>query len=464
MSATAAVPSGARVAPGPDGQPILGSIRNVRKDPLNFLLRMRAQYGDVVRLRFGPRTSHLVAHPSDILHVLGQNSRNYLKGSQYEKLEVGLGQGLLTSEGELWRRQRRTMDPYFHAKQLATFADMMVDATLTMLARWALYTDSGEPLNVAAEMMRLTLTIVGHALFSTDVSDEASEVGWALPIVLRQAERSMLSFINLPLAIPTPGHRRFQEALETLDRIVYAMIAERRHSGPNGDLLSKLVFARDEETGAAMSDKQLRDEVMTLFLAGHETTANALAWTFYLLSKHPAIARRLRAELDDVLGGRPPQLDDLDALVYTRQVVEESMRLYPPAPVIGRHALDDDEVGGYHIPAGTDVLISQYVTHRHPEFWDNPEGFDPERHTPEHTAERPPFAFFPFGGGPRRCIGDNFAMLEVRLVLATVAQRYEVDLVPGHRVEPEVAVTLRPATGILMAVRRTRPSLRDGSA
>lgn len=442
-----------KIAPGPEGHPIVGSIPEFRKEPLTYLVQVRREYGDVVRLKAGPRIVHLVAHPDDILYVLGKNNRNYHKGSQYEKLELLLGKGLLTSEGDLWRRQRQMMNPYFHSKHLATFASMMVDTTLERLEQWEREYAAGESFDVSTEMMRLTLTIVGKALFSRDVSDEASEVGRALPIVLKYASDRMSAFIEIPRSIPTPENRRFQEARKTLDQIVYEMIEERRQSGEDkGDLLSMLLFARDEETGEGMTDTQIRDEVMTLFLAGHETTANALSWTFYLLSKYPYVERRLRGELAEVLGGHTPALEDLADLNYTRMVIEESMRLYPPVPSIGRTPIEDDEIGGYHIPTGTDVLISQYVTHRHPDFWDNPEGFDPERHTEERAESRPPFAFFPFAGGPRKCIGDNFAMMEARLVLATVAQRYQLALLPGHPVKPEPTITLRPKHGLQMTL------------
>jgi cytochrome P450 len=303
-------------------------------------------------------------------------------------------------------------------------------------------------------MMRLTLTIVCQTLFSSDISTEADEVGQALTTVLKHTIDRMQSLFDLAEILPLPENRRFYEALRTLDQVVYGMIKERRRSGRDtGDLLSMLVFARDEETGQSMSDKQLRDEVMTIFLAGHETTANALGWTWYLLSRHPEVTRRLEAELAEVLDGRTPTLDDLSKLNYTSMVIQEAMRLYPPAWIIGRNAVEADQIDGYDIPADSSIILSPYVTHRHPGFWDNPEGFDPERFSPQQTKDRPYFAYFPFGGGPRLCIGNNFALMEAKLVLATVAQRYRLELVPGHPVEPEPLVTLRPKYGLLMTLR-----------
>ena len=401
----------------------------------------------------GPRLVHLVSHPDGIKHVLGDNSQNYHKSVKYEKLETFLGQGLLTSEGDYWKRQRHMMQPYFHLKQIGRFANDMTAATEAMLARWQSQAASGQPLDVAGEMMRLTLTVVCQTLFSADISTEADAVGRALTTVLKHTISRMQSLFDLSEILPLPENRRFHEALHILDQVVYGMIGERRRSERDtGDLLSMLVFARDEETGQSMSDQQLRDEVMTIFLAGHETTANALGWTWYLLSRHPEVTRRLETELAEVLGGRTPTLDDLSKLNYTSMVIQEAMRLYPPVWIIGRNAVKADQIDGYDIPADSSIMLSPYVTHRHTNFWDNPEGFDPERFNPERAKGRSYFAYFPFGGGPRLCIGNNFALMEAKLVLATVAQRYRLELVPGHPVEPEPLVTLRPKHGLLMTL------------
>ncbi len=440
----------ARPAPGPPGQPIFGNLRAFQKNPLQFLMDARREYGDVVRFQMGPRLAHLVSRPEWVRYVLATHHQDYPKSVLYQRLEPVLGKGLLTSEGEFWRRQRRIADPAFHLERIGGFAATMTDATAAMLDRWEAAAASGLPFDLAPEMGRLTMSIAARTMFGADVSDASSSVGRALNVAIHHAMRQIQALFPLPETLPTRDNLRLRRAIRTLDAVVYRMIAERRrHTAPTDDLLSMLIEARDPETGATMSDQQLRDEVMTLFLAGHETTANALAWTFYLLGKAPAADRRLAAELDEVLGGRVPTLADVPRLGYTTMVIQEAMRLYPPAWVVSRMARRDDVIGGYQIPAGSTVVISQYVVHRHPDYWEQPEGFDPDR-----FAGRPPAAYFPFGAGPRVCIGSNFAMLEAKLVLAMVAQRYRVDLVPGHVVEPEPLVTLRPRYGVMVTLRR----------
>lgn len=439
--------------PGSSGAPIVGSLPDLQRDPLNFLLNLRREYGDVVRFRLGHRVVYLVSHPDDIKHVLQENHRNYQKSKGYERLESFLGQGLLTSDGEVWRKDRKLMQPAFHRERIGAFSTIMTDATEAMLKRWQTVT-GGEVIDVHNEMMHLTLTIVSRTLFTTDISDEASDVGQALTIVLRYASDRISSIFAIPENFPTEANYRYQEALNTLNRVVYQLINERRQSGEDtGDLLSMLVFARDQETGDSMSEQQLRNEVMTIFLAGHETTANALSWTWYLLSKHPEVERRLYAEVQEVLGDRVPTLMDLKNLKYTSMVVNEAMRLYPPAWEIGRESLSADKLSNYDLPPQSTVLLSSYVTHRHPGLWENPEGFDPERFTPERSTDRLQYAYFPFGGGPRTCIGNNFALMEAQLIVAAIAQKYRLELVPGHVVAPEPVITLRPRHGILMHLR-----------
>jgi cytochrome P450 len=437
------------------GHWLFGNVREVQQDPLALYARARAQFGDVVRLRaIASVCWYLVTHPYDVEHVLQTNQRNYRKPDVFNN-PVGLlaGRGLLTSEGDFWRHQRRLVQPAFHRERLAALATLMTNAAESTAERWSRYAESGVSVDVAVEMMRLTLKIVSLALFSTDISAKADRAGPAVRVAFEHVNHRMSHPLALPERIPTSRNRRFLKAKRTLDEMVFGIINERRRTGEDrSDLLSLLLLTRDEETGEGMSDQQLRDEVMTLLLAGHETTAAALSWTWYLLSLHPDVEFKLHAELAHGLGRRAPTFDDLPRLCYTTMVFEESMRLYPPAWGQPRQAIADDCVGGYHIPAGSIISLCQWVTHRHPDFWENPEQFDPERFTPERSADRPRFAYFPFGGGPRQCIGNNFAMMEAQLILATLAQRFSLDLVPRHPVEPDPTFTLRPRYGMLMTL------------
>jgi cytochrome P450 len=432
-----------------------GWVRQAQRDPLNFFLEGRQRFGDVFRYQVGPYVFFLLSHPDHIKHVLQDHARNYPRSWFYNFVKLVLGEGLVTSEGAFWRRQRRLAQPAFHRQRIAALAGIMAEMTAAMLARWRGHAGTGQPLDVAAEMMRLTLGIAGQTLFSTDVSGEAAVVGQALPVAMAYINFRINHPIAWPVSVPTPRNLRFKKAMGALDRVVYGIIAQRRKEAKDrGDLLSMLLLARDEETGEGMSDQQLRDEVITFLLAGHETTGVALSWIWYLLSQHPAVERRLRGEVATVLNGRTPTVHDLPHLTYTRMVIEEAMRLYPPVWGIDREVLADDEVGGYHIPAKSVVVLSQFVTHRHPAFWDNPEGFDPERFTPERVAQRPRYAYFPFAGGPHQCIGNEFALMEAQLVVAMVTQTYRLQLMPGYRVEPDPIFTLRPRPGVVMTVER----------
>ena len=416
------------------------------------------ELGDVVRFRLFTRDLVLVAHPNDVGWVLQEHTGNYNKQTRgFEVLRAFLRKGLLTSEGDHWLRQRRIAQPAFHRDRIAGFGGTMTHAAGEMVGRW-LGASAPDVVDVTAEMMRLTLRIVGEALLSTDVSHEADRVGQALNITLRQANDAIGRIVPLPEWWPSPARRRVRAAMRTLDEVIFEIIAARRagDSDPD-DLLSMLMHARDEDTGEGMSDAQLRDEVMTVFLAGQETTAIALGWTWYLLSHHDAVRQRLHTEVD-ALGGRTPTVADLPRLGYVERVVKESMRLYPPAWVISRCAVEDDIIGGCRIPAGAIVLVSPYVTHRHPQFWANPGEFDPDRFETARQADRPPFAYFPFGGGPRQCIGNSFAMMELVLVVTTIAQRCELDLPAGEPVRTSPSITLRAATPITMRVSRRGPA------
>jgi cytochrome P450 len=433
-------------APGPRGHPLLGSLPAVRRDPLRLFLKAFREYGEVVRFHFGPMVAHLVSSPEGAHHVLAENQRNYGKQTPgYKNLRYVLGNGLLTSEGELWKRQRRIAQPAFHRQRIAGFGATMARAAADALA--SLQARRGQEVDLHQEMMRLTLRIVGETLLGYDPTDAADEVGAALTFLLTIANERTARILPFPRSLPTSENRRFRRALATLDGVVLKMIAERRRY-PGEDLLSMLIEARDAETGEAMDDRQLRDEAMTIFLAGHETTANALTFSWLLLSRYPAAGRELRAELSAVLGGREPTAEDLPRLTLPRRIVQEAMRLYPPAWIIARSAIEEDEIGGYAIPARSIVFVSPYVLHRHPRHWEDPEGFDPGRFAREPVRG----SYLPFGGGPRMCIGNGFASMEAELVLATLAQKLRFDLVPGFPLELEPSITLRPRHGLLVRV------------
>jgi cytochrome P450 len=361
-----------------------------------------------------------------------------------------LGEGLLTSEDSLHRRQRRLAQPAFHRQRIASYASTMV----TYAERTASHWQHGETLDISQEMTRLTLAIVGKTLFDADVESEAVEIGKALTTIIELFNMLLLPFSELLERLPLPHVRRFERAKARLDQTIYRLIEERRQSrSDRGDLLSMLLLAQDDEgDGGGMSDQQVRDEAMTIFLAGHETTANALTWTWYLLSQNPEAEAQLHAELDRVLGDRSPTFDDVPHLPYTEMVLSEAMRLYPPAWAIGRLAIQEHPIGDYVIPKGSLVLLSQYVTHRDPRFFPNPERFDPTRWTPEAKASRPQYAYFPFGGGPRRCIGEGFAWMEGVLVIAALARQWRMRLAPGAKIAIQPVITLRPKSGVQMIV------------
>lgn len=446
------------LAPPLPGAGPLGHLPELRDDPTRLLSRAFNELGDTARLRLANMMFTTVFHPRDVQRVLVDNVANYTKHSHgYEKLRLLIGNGLVTSTGDFWLRQRRIAQPAFHKKRIEGFADTMVRAGLDLNERLAPLARNGAPLDMHAEMMRVTLRIAGETLLSHDPSAEADEIGKALTLGLEYLDETIHSVVPFYERLPLPRNLRARRALARVDDIVRGIIEERRAGPPKSDLLSMLMDARDEETGEGMSDAQLRDEVMTMFLAGHETTANALTWTLALLSLYPDVQRRLEREVDEVLEGRPPTLADLPRLVFTGQVLKESMRLYPPVWMMGRRVEEDDELGGYFLPKGSFVFVSQYVTHRHPAFWDNPEGFDPDRFAPERLAEekergRPRYAYFPFSGGPRQCIGNHMAEMEAQLLLATLVSRVRAKLVPGHRLELDPGVTLRPKGGMPMTL------------
>jgi cytochrome P450 len=417
-----------------------GSLRQLVRDPLNFFLRLTAEYGDVVRYRTAPDPAYLINHPDFARHVLVDNNRNYSKATSSNRIvNRVVGEGLLTSEGETWRKQRRMMQPAFHHTRLEQLDGMIVDSARSLLEGWQARCAAGQPVDIAREMAALTLTITARALFGVDLGEDTRLVGELVNTGMGRIEKP-----SDPLVV---------ESLARMNAVVDRIIRRRKDDfRDGGDLLSSMILSRDETTGQGMDDEQLRAQVMTLLLAGYETTANALAWTWYLLSQNPAAGTRLRDEVRSALGDRPPRYTDLESLPYTRMVLNESLRLYPPAWTLGRLALGEDEIGGYYIAPGSTLAICIYTLHRHPDFWDDPLSFDPERFTPERSAGRHRFSYMPFGAGPRQCIGSGFGLMEAGLVIAAISQRYELRLVPGVEVKPQALFVLRPNRDLMMSL------------
>ena len=453
-----------RYAPGPRGRFLVGNLGDFRGDRLIATMeRARAEYGDVVRFRVGPRTVHLVSHPELARTVLIKEKGTFFKIQEGTDRKVGLGlvlgEGLLTNrDRDSWFARRRMLQPVFHRRRIATMAGEMVAAGQKLLARWEELYAPGDVFDVHEEMMRATLDVINRTMFGADVTGEAGRVGAAMTVLTRYAFAQASNPFSMPPWVPTHRNQEFHRALETIDSVVLGFIRARqaaRDSGeqPRDDLLDMLLEAEDAETGERMTDQEVLDEVKTVFAAGHETTANALTWTWLLLSEHPEAGEKLRAELDAVLDGRPPTLADIPNLHYTRQVFDEALRLYPPVPALVRRVIRATTLGGYEIPANSRALISIYNLHRHPGFWEEPTRFEPERFSPERRASHHDLAYIPFGAGQHKCIGNNFALMEGPLLLAMIAQRYELDLVPERPVEREVAVTMRPREGLYVRLR-----------
>lgn len=413
---------------------------------LNLLVESAREYGPVVGIKALGSTGFLLDHPDYIKYVLAQNNRNYAKSKNYEALKLVIGNGLLTNEGDDWLHQRRLMQPPFHNHRVQQYGDLICQETEKTAARWnGRFVQSDEICDLSREMTDLTLRVVSKTLFGASVQAQMDKLIQAQSFLNGYVD-SRMGGINLPHSMPTPKNRRYRKSLRDLDEVVWGIIRERRNTEDSGgDLLSMLLAARDEQTGEAMSDSQLRDEVAAILLAGNETTANALSWTWYLLHKHPQVAQKLYGELDRVLAGREPSLQDVKNLPYTKMIFQEAMRLYPPAWAISRKPLDDDEIAGYPIPAESTVLICPYVTHRNPEFWEEPDYFRPERFAQGTPND---YRYFPFGGGPRKCLGNGFAMMEGQLVLATLAQQFRVRIRDEQDIELNPQVTLRPRNGM----------------
>ncbi len=442
-------------ASGPGGNFLFGSMFEFRRDSLAFLLRMAQEYGDVAAYRLANIHFYQINSPEGVQRILQENNKNYLKGDYWDIIRQVGGNGLFTSEGSLWLRQRRLMQPAFHRQRIAGFAEVMTGRTLKMLERWEKAAQNGQALDISQEFTDLTMKIITEAMFSTRMDQETKAISGAISLLLEDMNFRFQVPFYPKFGFPTPRNRRAVAALRQVDETVYGIIKNRRKSGEDGnDLLGMLMAAHDEETGEAMSEKQLRDEVITIFVAGHETTAVLLTWLFHILSREPEWESRLARETNGVLNGRLPNFEDLGRFPTVRLAIDETLRLYPPVWITNRACMADDEVCGRHIPAGSIVGVPPYVIHRLPAYWPDPERFDPLRFSPEQSASRPRFAYLPFGGGPHQCIGNNFALVEAQLIFATIVQRYRLQAQPGRRVELMPQVTLRPKSGVWMSVER----------
>jgi cytochrome P450 len=446
--ATALMAAARELPPGPPGARLLGNLREFAADTLGFATRIAREYGDVARFRLVHREAWLLSSPEAVDRVLVSNHRNYVKHTFFwRKVDAIFGRGLLTNEGEHWRSQRRLVQPAFHHDRIAEYARIMVEYADDRIDGWR----DGEERDIRHEMTSITFRVVAKTLFDSEVAGDVAEIAAAFDTGIEEIARRIRRPVLLPDWLPTKGNRRYRRAVDRMDRLVYRIIAEHRDGRDRGDLLSALMQVRDEE-GRPMSEEQLRDETITMLLAGHETTALALTWTWYLVSQHPGIAERLAAEAD-ALGGERPGVADLPRLPFTERVVRESMRLYPPAYSFGREALEDDEILGWPVAAGTTLFVFPWVLHRDARFYPDPLAFDPGRWTDEFERDLPRLAYLPFGAGPRMCIGREFARMELVLIVAAIAQRFQIEW-GVERPVPMASITLRPTGGLRAVVRR----------
>jgi cytochrome P450 len=437
--------------PGPEGNSIAGSLIELGNDPLGFLTQCAREYGDIVPMRLGLTPTCLVTHPDYIEQIL-KDRETFVKSRGFRVLKTLLGEGLLTAEGGDWLWKRRLAQPVFQQHRIKGYGIAMVDYTEQMLDTWR----EGETRDIHTDMMRLTLRIVMKTIFNAEVDEgEAQTVAHALDVAMQWFESKRRQNFLVWEWFPRPENVRYRQAIDAMDGAIYSLIQQKRNAKEDGvDLLSMLMHARDEETGQQMNDKQLRDEVATLMLAGHETTANALSWTWMLLSQYPEARSQLQAELEKVLAGRSPTVEDIPQLRYAGMVVKESMRLYPPVSIFGREAVRDCTVGDYAIPEGCIIQISQWVMHRHPRYFENPDEFQPERWEEDLEKRLPKGVYIPFGDGPRICIGRGFAMMEAVLLLATIAQKFQLNVLPGFPIVPQPSITLRPETGVKVQLKQ----------
>ncbi|GHO47045.1 cytochrome P450 [Ktedonospora formicarum] len=449
-SPTATTPTAKRVPQYRSRNPLSATLA-FQKQPLQFLGSLAKEYGDIVQFPLLNMQIVMLNHPDYIKRVLIDNISNYDKDVFiYKMLHTVMGEGLITSSGEKWRKRRRLMQPAFHRQRIEKLVDLINDITRGTIETWEEKTVRNETIYVKEEMLKITLKMVSMALMNIDASDAAQDFGRAF----QTSNEVLAAFARMPfppLSFPTPSHRRLRQAIQQMDVISYTVMRERRERQEDtGDLLSMMLASVDEETGEGLSDQELRDEIQTIFIAGHETSANALSWVWYLLSQHPDVEAKLHEEVDRVLGGRVPTMEDLSKLVYTRMVIDETMRLYPTVWQLMRRTINDDVIDGYYIPAGSIVFWSNYELHRHPAIWEDAERFDPERFAPEQVAKRPRHYFMPFSGGQRICIGNNFALMEMQVMLSLVAQNYRLVSLSDQPVEPKTALALVPSTDLPM--------------
>lgn len=449
------MPVSARVPPGPAGVPILGHVPHWRRDPVKFITTA-ARHGDVVRLNLLGET-FLLNHPAHIKHVLQDNHQNYRKGWVFDRIKPYWGESLLTADGDRWKQQRRRVQPSFKREHTAGFAPIVTRRTAEMLDRWNTAADSRQELALYGEMTQLALVIIADVLFGVELWADVGRMAAAVQMALRILKTRVAAIAPLPLWVPTRDNRRFNQAMRTLNQGVSNIIEQNRKAGNRErSFVAMLMEARDADTGERMSDTQLHEETIGMLQQGHDTIGETLAWTWYLLSLHPEVERKVHAEVAEVLGGRVPIVADLERLTYTTMVVQESLRVFPPVWIIPRDAISDDEIAGYRVRAGVTVLLSPYLTHRHPDFWENPEAFDPERFLPGLSKARPRYAYFPFGGGPRLCMGADLAMMETLLIIAMVVQQFRLHLVSCHREEAECIIDMVPRYGVRATVERQR--------
>lgn len=440
-----------RLIPGPRGLPVLGMMPEMVSDMLGLFMNTTREYGGIAQFKLLNKNYLLVTNPDYVKYILQDNYKNYIRGRSVETGRVLLGNGLPLIDGDFWLRERRMLQPAFHRERLGQLIDTVTTVIDTFMQDWAEKARQNQTLDLDDEMMRLTLTVIIKSMFSSPIEDKIPALSHAFHVASKFMLWRSQQMVQLPLSLPLPRHIEYNRALNVLNDTIYPLIAEaRKHQ--KDDLLGMMLDMRDADTGESLSDRQARDEVVTIFFAGHETTAATMAWGFYLLSQHPKVEERLRAEVQSVLRGRAPTFADLPKFVYMQQALNEILRLYPAAYLFAREAIVEDVLDGYRIPANTLIFISPYVGHRDPKYWPDPERFDPERFAPQRVASRPRHVYYPFGEGPHVCIGNNFALMEMQLILSMALQRFRLRLVPDHPIALKPEATLRPKYGMKMNV------------